>query len=197
MDKDVARLVARLREEIAAFDPHHDPARIGIKQSHAEALYAISMALRHGYLDLARARSTGDEARELALCIAILGAVESKKGAATGTWLGDVFFGSAFLRVAAAGHGTLRHHYLSLFGEGFCRSRERLEEQALQDGLISAGDRRLLAAIREDAGAYKHDHGLPDARPVTSLNDLAVALRVVVGVAKRFAEPTRADAARG
>ncbi len=197
MDKDIARQLTQLRNEIEAFDPGRDLPRIGIKQIQAGALYAIWMAVRHGYLDMARSRPGVDEKRERALGDAVLRSIKDENATPSGDWVGDFYFGSALLRVAASTHGTLKHRYMPLFGEGFCRDRIRLEGQACRDGLISESDRSLLAAIREDADAYKHDHGKQGSRTMTSLNDLIIGLRALVGVAHGFSDMPKADEARG
>lgn len=197
MDKDINRLLTQLRDEIEAFDPGRDLARIGIKQIHAGALYAIWMAVRHGYLEVARSRPGVDEKRERALGDAVLRTIKDENATPSGDWVGEFYFGSALLRVAATIQSTLKHRYMPLFGEGFCRSRVRLEEQACRDGLFSASDGLLLAAIREDADAYKHDYGKQESRAVTSLNALIVGLRVLVGVTHGFPEVPKADEARG
>lgn len=197
MDKDIARQITQLREEIAALDAGRDLARIGIKQTYAGALHAIWMAGRHGYLGMAQPRSGLDEKRERALCDAVLKVIEKDDDTATGDWVGEHSFGSALLRVAATIHATLKHRYLPLFGEGFCRSQIRLEEQACRDGLITEADGRLLASIRETAGTYKHDHGRKDSPTVTSLNDLIVGLRIMVGVAQNLPALPKAGTAHG
>ena len=197
MDKDITRQITQLREEIAALDTGRDLARIGIKQTYAGALYAIWLAGRHGYLGMASPRSGLDEKRELAICDAVLRAVAKEEDTPTEDWVGEFSFGSALLRVAATIHGTLKHRYLPLFGEGFCRSQIRLEEQACRDGLITEADGRLLASIRETAVTYKHDHGRKDSPTVTSLNDLIVGLRIMVGVARGFPALPKAGTARG
>jgi hypothetical protein len=196
MDKDFARQIDQLREEIADQETDRDPARIRVQQTLAGALYAIAMAARGDYEALARARSRRDARRETALVNATLKAVDQDERPPAGKWAGDFFFGSALLRTAAASRAALRHHFVALMGEGFCRSPLRLEEQASRDGLITEADRRLLAAIREDAAAFGQDPGPADGRAATSLNDLVVALRVLAGVVRGGATAPRADRAR-
>jgi hypothetical protein len=196
MDKDIARQIETLREELLGLETGSDPALIRLQQALAGALYAVAAADRCDYEELARARSRRNARRETTLAAATLKATAEDTPALAGDWAGDFCFGSALLRTAAAAHAVLRQHYLPLMGEGYCRSRARLEEQAARDGLISEADQRLLASIREEAGDFGQDHAPAANRAAISLNDLLVGLRILAAVVKDGVAAPRVGEAR-
>ncbi len=194
---DLTHLIDSVRQQIDAFDPGTELERIGVKQTYVGALFAIWMSHQYGYCEMPDIRPGDDEDRERSIYEEYLRVIARNRYPQQDDRLGEFYFNSAGMRVAAATHCTFKYYFKPLAGREACRSQPNLEHMAVDHGLISAGDRALLQRTRLDINAYKHSLGRKRWRDVRSLKELLWGLRAVVGVAHRFPQLPAADSARG